>query len=155
DLSFDFTRTLQNPDEPATPEYLLLDVDLPAAVSFERTEKVLGRSTGLLRETPGVQHVLALSENPFDLFGSGPCLLVRLSSPEQRKSSRGAVIRAIRKRLAEVAEMTVRVRDLSGPGRFPHCGYPIAFALRGPELDPVREWARTLGERLERNKKLS
>jgi multidrug efflux pump subunit AcrB len=138
DVSFDFTANPQNPDEPATPEYLLFDVDLQSGVSFQRTETVLGRSTELLRETPGVQHVLALSENPFDLFGSGPCLLVRLSPSEQRKTSRGAVIQAIRKRLDEVAEMTVRVRDLSGPGRFLHCGYPIAFALRGPEVDPVR-----------------
>jgi RND family efflux transporter MFP subunit len=155
DLSFDFTANLEKPRGPATPEYLLLDVDLPPGVSLDHTEKALGRATELLRKTPGVQHVLALSENPFDLFGNGPCLLVRLSPAGQRTTSREAVIETIRKRLAEVAEMMVRVRDLSGPGRFPRCGYPIDFALRGPELDPVREWARKLGERLKRSKKLS
>jgi RND family efflux transporter MFP subunit len=155
DLSFDFTANLVNRAEPTTPEYLLLDVDLPSDVSFERTEQILNRSAELLRETPGIQHVLALSENPFDLFGSGPCLLVRLRASEQRKTSREAVIQAIRKGLEAITEMTIRVRDLSGAGCFPRCGYPIDFALRGPALDPVREWARQLGERLERSKKLT
>lgn len=154
DLSFDFTANLQAPDDPATPEYLLLDVALPSTVSPERTEKVLLRSTEMLRETPGVQHVLALSENPFDLFGNGPCLLVRLRPSEQRKSSREAMIQAIRKRLDEIAEMGLRVRDLSGLSRFPSCGYPLDFAVRGPALEQVREWAGKLGERLARNKKL-
>src|SRR5207248_56369 len=99
--------------------------------------------------------VLALSENPFDLFGGGPCLLVRLSPAGQRKAGREALIQALRKHLEEIQEATVRVRDLSGTGRFPRCGYPIDFALRGPELEQVREWAGKLGERLERSKKLS
>jgi RND family efflux transporter MFP subunit len=155
DVTFDFKANLETPGERSTPEYLLLDVDLPDAISFERTEKVLSRCTELLRETPGVQHVLALSENPFDLFGSGACLLVRLSPAEQRKPSREAVIQAIRKRLDEIKEMSLRVRDLSGQARFPRCGYPIDLAVRGPEADRVREWARKLGERLARSKKLA
>jgi multidrug efflux pump subunit AcrB len=99
--------------------------------------------------------VLALTENPFDLFGNGPCLLVRLSPSEQRKTDRVTVSRTVRKRLGEMTEIAIRVRDLSGAGRFPRCGYPVDLALRGPELDDVREWAKKLGERLERSKKLS
>jgi RND family efflux transporter MFP subunit len=155
DLTFDFTANLQNPDAQTTPEYLLLDVDLPSGASAERVEKVLSHSTELLRQTAGVQHVLAMTENPFDLFGNGPCLLVRLSDSAERKTSREAMIQAIRKRLDTIMEMTVRVRDLSGAGGFPRCGYPIDFALRGPELDRIREWAKMLSERLVQNKKLS
>jgi RND family efflux transporter MFP subunit len=155
DLSFDFTQNLQNPDEPATPEYLLLDVGLPAAISIERTEKVLGQCTKLLREMPEIQHVLALTENPFDLFGNGPCLLLRLTPAEKRKTSREALIQSIRKRLDEIKDMSLRVRDLSGSAGFPRCGYPVDLALRGPELDRVREWAENIGERLRLHKKLT
>lgn len=164
DLSFDFTANRESPDDTANPEFLMLDVELPAGVSLERTGEVLSRSAELLRETAGVQHVLALSGNPFDLFGSEPCLLVRLSPSEQRKTGREAMIQAIHKRLGEMAEMRVRVRDLSAPGHFPPwlpktlpgaSGYPVDFALRGPELDQVREWAGKLSERLGGSKKVS
>jgi hypothetical protein len=154
-VTFDFTANRVAPDRPTTPEYVLLDVDLPVGASAERTQEVLRRAEALLRQVPGVQHVLTLSENPFDLFGSGPCLLAQLTPAETRKSGRDEVIGAIRTGLAEVKGMTVRVRDLSGPGRFPRCGYPIDLAVCGPEPELVREWARKLGERLRRDKKLT
>jgi multidrug efflux pump subunit AcrB len=134
---------------------VLLDVDLPVGASAERTQEVLRRAEVLLRQVPGVQHVLTLSENPFDLFGSGPCLLAQLTPAPARKSGREEVIGAIRTGLGEVKGMTVRVRDLSGPGRFPRCGYPIDLAVCGPEPELVREWARKLDERLRRDKKLT
>jgi multidrug efflux pump subunit AcrB len=117
--------------------------------------KLLGRCDELLRPVPGVEHVLAISTNPFDLFGSGPCVLVRLTPAEQRKTAREKVIESIRARLEAFEEATVRIRDLSQPGRTPDFRYPIDFALHGLEATRVRDWARELGERLARSKKLT
>lgn len=136
-------------------EYLLLDLDVPVTVAPEPMEKVLSRCDELLRRVSGVEHVLALSANPFDLFGGGPCVLVRLRSAEQRKTAREKVVEAIRTRLEALEEATVRIRDVSQPGRTPDFRYPIDLALNGPEAARVRDWARELGERLARSKKLT
>jgi multidrug efflux pump subunit AcrB len=64
-------------------------------------------------------------------------------------------LRTIRARLEEIPEMALRLRDLSGPGRFPRCGYPIDLAVHGPEADQVRELAQELTARMRRSKKLT
>jgi gold/copper resistance efflux pump len=127
-------------------------LDLPAAVSPERVRKVLSRYEALLREVAGVRDVLAMSENPFDLFGGGPCILIALMPAKNRKAGRDEIARAIR---AKFDEFSVRVRDLSAPGRPSHFGYPLDLAVRGPELERVREFAKELAGRLRENKKLS
>jgi multidrug efflux pump subunit AcrB len=96
-----------------------------------------------------------MSWNPFDLFGSGPCVLVRLTPAEQSKIPREKVIAAIRKRLEAFEEAAVRLRDVSQSGRVPVCGYPIDLAIDGPEAVRVRAWANELGARLGRSKKLT
>ncbi len=153
--AFDFTASLEKPDQAAASECLLLDLDLPAGSTAERIGKTLERSETLLRQVPGVRQVLSLSENPFDLFSGGPCQLVLLSPAEQGKTSREEVIRTIRDRLNEIMDMTLRVRDLAQPGMFPRCGYPIDLALSGPEASRVRDWAQKLTELLVRSQKLT
>jgi RND family efflux transporter MFP subunit len=155
DVSFDFTPNRDGPARSPARGFLLLDLDLPAAASAERAGEVLRRCEELLRAVPGVQHVLALSENPFDLFGSRPCLLVLLTPAEQRESSRLKVIETIRERVKALEGATLRMRDLSEPGRLPSGGYPISLAVNGPEAERVREWAEKLGERLRRSKRLT
>jgi RND family efflux transporter MFP subunit len=153
DTTFDFTGHLEAPERSTEPEYLLVDLDMPIGAR-ESTSQILKQTDGQLRQIPGVQRVLALSQNPFDLFG-GPCLLVQLGPTEARKASREELIRTIRTRLAELKEVTARVRDLSAAGCFPRCGYPIDLALSGPDLAEVREWASRLAERLGQSKKFT
>jgi multidrug efflux pump len=110
----------------------------------------------ILLHQPGVQHALTLTENPFDLFGGGACILVRLSPADQRKISRQEVVRSVRRQLdREIPEAAVRLRDLCGPGRFPRCSYPIDLAVHGPEAGPVRDFAKKLAERLGRGNRLT
>jgi RND family efflux transporter MFP subunit len=154
-VAFDFTANLEFPERPSTPEYLLLDLHLPAGASAERAFQVLKHCQTLLRQLPEVQDVLTMSENPFDLFGNDSCILVRLTPAEKRKAGREEVARTIRAKLEEFTELTLRLRDLSGPGRFPRCGYPIDLAVRGPEIERVREFAKKLAERLGESKKLT
>src|SRR5262249_19724888 len=65
------------------------------------------------------------------------------------------VIEAIRNRAETIEGATLRLRDLTEPGRLPRCGYPIDLAVHGPEADRVRDWAEKLGERLRRSNKLT
>jgi multidrug efflux pump subunit AcrB len=144
--AFDFTTDT---------EHLLLDLDLPAAASPERVGMVLDRYEALLRQVPGVRDVLTMSENPFDLFGGGPCILIALTPAENRKTGRDEIARMIHTKLDEIHEFSARLRDLSAPGRPAHFGYPIDLAVRGPEWERVREFAKELTEQLSKDKKLT
>jgi RND family efflux transporter MFP subunit len=155
DAAFDFTAARQVTERQAVAEYLLLDLDLPVSASAEQAERTLSRADKLLRSLPGVEHVLSLSENPFDLFSGGPCILLRLTPAEQRKLDRHMVIDVIREGLAAALGATLRIRDLSDKDRLPRWRYPIDLALSGPEAARVRVWAREFGERLTRSKKLT
>ena len=156
DVSFDFTSNPEPADRPATPRYLLLDLVMPGGASAERTRKAFARCQTMLHDVAGVQDILALSENPLDAFSARPCLVVRLAPAGKTSPGREKVIETIRSRLAAVAEATVRLRDLSGPGGF-RGGYPVAMAVedRGREQKHLGELAGRLARRLRETKKLT
>jgi multidrug efflux pump subunit AcrB len=143
--SFDFT-----PNGPAaTPEYLLIDVALPDASSGEKIRATLDEAGKLLRDVAGVQQVLTLTENPFDLGRNRPCILVRLTAAKEKVGPQ------IRERLEVLKEARITLRDLSPPGGTVLGAYPIDLALSGPDLNKVREWAENFHQRLVKNKKLT
>jgi membrane fusion protein, multidrug efflux system len=145
-VSFDFTTDA---------EYLLLDLDVPAANTAEFVWQILGRCQTRLHPVQGVQDVLAMSENPFDVLGGGPCLLVGLTPAKKRKSGRDEIAQALRQKLDEIKELSVRVRDLSAASRSPSFGYPIGLAVRGLEAARVRNYAKQLAARLGKDNKLT
>jgi multidrug efflux pump subunit AcrB len=155
EVAFDFTANLEAPGGPKTAEYLLIDVDLPGSASVDRRRETLTRCDKLLHDVAGVQDVLALNENPFDIIHNQPCILVRLAAADKRKISREEVMRTIRTKLEKIPDAVLRLRDLSRLGGFPRCGYPIDLAVNGPEADKVRELAQQLVERLQESKKLT
>jgi multidrug efflux pump subunit AcrB len=155
-LAFDFAPNLEAPERATTPGYLLVDVVLPAGASPARTDKVLQRCEELLRNTPGVQHVLALTDQPFDGVRGRPSVLAQLSPATVGQPDRERFLKDIRSRLREqVPEGLLRLRDLSGPGRFPRRGYPVDLAVSGPDADQVRKLAKQLAERLNQGKQLT
>jgi multidrug efflux pump subunit AcrB len=151
----DFTPNLEAPGRPTTPEYLVVDLTLPDSASLERTVAVLDRCAAILKKQQGVQHVLALSDHPFDRVASRPCLLVCLAPAGKERPAREKIMQAIRGRLEQVREAAVRLRDLSGASRFPRCGYPIDLAVHGPERERVQEFGTMLAERLGRGRQLT
>jgi RND family efflux transporter MFP subunit len=152
DLAFDFAPNWESPARASNPEYFLLDVDLPAGASAERTAEALQRCGAVVRQVPGVRTVLALSDQPFDRDPGRPCLLVGLAPAGGERAGREQIARGIRSALRQSeARAAVRLRDLSGPGGFPRCGYPIDLAVSGAEPDRVRELADRLAERLVRS----
>jgi multidrug efflux pump subunit AcrB len=154
-LAFDFARNLEAPDRATTPGYLVVDVVMPAGAAPARTDEALRHCAELLRKTPGVQHVLALADQPFDGVRGRPCLLAQLA-PAAGQADRERLLKDVRTRLGEqVPEALLRLRDLSGAGRFPRCGYPIDLAVSGPEAGQVRKLASKLAERLEQGKQLT
>jgi multidrug efflux pump subunit AcrB len=148
-VPFDFTANIDSPGQPAPPNYLLLDIDVPAGATAERSRALGRRCEKLVREENGVTDTLALSDNPFDRCPDRPCILIALD----KKAERERVVRAIRNQ-TEKDELSVRVRDLSLPGCLPRGGYPIDLAISGPEQQEVSKLATAVAERLRKDKKL-
>jgi multidrug efflux pump subunit AcrB len=155
EMAFDFTANLESSGKAASPEYLLVDVALPGADSPQRTRQVLERCESLVRQMPGVADVLALSENPLDVFDARACILVRLAPAAANRVGQDQLVQAIRTRLGQVEGATVGVRDLSRPGCFPRGTYPVDFAVFGSDLGRVKEFAHKLAERLRKSGNLT
>lgn len=154
ELAFDFSVNLDAPSGPKTPEYLLVDLHLPHAASRERTIEVLKQCEKLLRKVPGVQDVLAQTENPFDFVRDQPCILVRLA-PAGRKISLREITSTIRTELNKVSDAGACLRDLTRPGSFPRFNYPVDLAISGPALEKTQLLADKLAAALTKSKKLT
>jgi multidrug efflux pump subunit AcrB len=156
EAAFDFTPNWRAAPGTAPPAYLLLDVALPDAASAQRIFQALQHGDALLRAVPGVKDVLVLTDNPFDRTRNRPCVLMRLGRAADGRAGREPLTRVIRTRLNDqMPEAAVWLRDLSRPGAFPRCGYPLDLAVLGPNAGRVRALADALAERLGKSEKLT
>ena len=155
DVAFDFTEDLETPKQLDSSRYVLIDLALPTATSGKRVSRFLQRCDSLLHQIEGVQHVLALSDNPFDRFRNGPCVLVRLPSANGKTKSLEEFKQAVRAKLAQVADALVSLRDLSEASSFPQCAYPLDMAISGPDEHQVDALAAKLVEQLRDRKILT
>jgi multidrug efflux pump subunit AcrB len=155
ETGFGFTAHLDAADSSKVPAYLLLDPVLPLGARTGRVREFLDRAAAILREIKDVKDVLILPDNPFDLFGGRPCMLVRLAPAGAIPAGREQIVQRIRTRLDKIPDGKLRVRDLSGSSRFPSCSYPIDFAIHGPDGKVVRQLADKLADRLRQSKKLA
>jgi multidrug efflux pump subunit AcrB len=152
-LGFDAS---QRPTD-TTSGYLLIDVDLPESTSIERTAEILGRCERFLQKHLDVRSVLALSEQPFDRDRGQPCLVVCLKPRNAAAVDRERLTRDLRAGLDTAAEHAAAfvVRDLSAPDQFQRLGYPIEFAVCGPDRLRVQELANQLLERMSQDRGLT
>ena len=149
---FEFTA----PATAAAPGHLLLDVNLPPAGPKESPRELLARTDQSLREIPGVRHVLALSGQPFDRDRDQPCLVVGLGQADGAPVDRERILREIRTRfIATEKSASIRTRDLSGYARSRSSGYPIEFAIRGFDRQPLRELADKIVAQMSRDPRLT
>ncbi len=149
---FEFTA----PATPGAPGHLLLDVNLRSAGPKESARELLARTDQLLREIPGVRHVLALSGQPFDRDRNQPCLVVGLAQVDGAAVDRQRILREIRARfIATEKSASIRMRNLSGYAQSRSSGYPIEFALCGFDRQPLRELANTIVAQMSRDPRLT
>ena len=123
-------------------ETLLIDVVLPAGSSSEREREALLRCSKILEAIPTVQHVLILSENPFDR-SSSPCILLQLESPNVRKLSRTEIADRIRTQLGQIQEIKTSIRSATQRYGIPSYEYPFRLAVSSPEGSEVKRQAFT------------
>ncbi len=156
-IPFDFTANLESSDASTRSEYLRLDVVLPFSSSIERTLATAQRCEALLREVPGVQHVLTLCGRPYTFRANEACILVALAPDAGRHASREQIMLAMRTRLHdEIADAaTFFLSDLSRTRNFPKANYSFELAIVGHELSEARGVAEELAELLRNTGKLT
>jgi multidrug efflux system membrane fusion protein len=141
---------------PAAPyRCLLAEPMLPAGASADRWAECRNQYADIIRQTEGVRRVLSLPENPFGRFRGGSCVVAIFDAgPKEADWQRAK--QAIRARLTQdVRSATPRLCDLAGPAGVWPVGYPIEFALRGPDAQSVREFGIALSARLAQTGQLS
>jgi multidrug efflux pump subunit AcrB len=124
---FDFALQPRESIDPNTPEYLVIDVDLPGSSTIEYTGVVLERAAELVRATPGVHEVLSSTRHPFSMVKNRPCLVVRLGArPERNQGEQLAaeLRRSLREKIPEAGFRLTPIRR-----GYPVYGYPIDFAI--------------------------
>src|SRR5262249_15024705 len=89
----------------------------------------------------------AVSIRPGQLISEG-ILFVRLGPHDQRSGTQNEVIAEARKRLGVLPGMRAVALDLSTQGFTPTRGYPVNFAVQGPEWDTVTELSERIKERM-------
>jgi multidrug efflux pump subunit AcrB len=129
-VAFDFSAVLDDPDGATTREHLVVDAQLPDSASTERTVEVLQHAAAVMEKTPGVEHVLALTEHPFALAPGRPCLVVGLAPKDGRGTSREEVAERLRVSLRDgIPEASFRLSVPSTAGGYPVYGWPVDFAV--------------------------
>jgi hydrophobe/amphiphile efflux-1 (HAE1) family protein len=110
--------------------YLLVNVQLPDAASFERTDAVVRQIEQILLETEGIENVVAIGGRSFISSVNGPnvaSLFPRLKPWDERKRahlSADAILARLRVRLGRIQEAVVVVfppppiRGISSSGGF-------------------------------------
>ncbi|MFO0877130.1 MAG: efflux RND transporter permease subunit [Gemmataceae bacterium] len=89
----------------------------------------------------------AVSIRPGQLISEG-ILFIRLLPISQRKMTQNEVIVETRRRLAAIPGMRAVVLDLSTQGFTPTRGYPVNFAVQGPDWATVTKLSERIRERM-------
>jgi multidrug efflux pump subunit AcrB len=158
-VAFDFAPNLVEPNDSATPEHLVIDVQLPDSASAERKVKTLEQAAKLLRQTPGVQDVLTMTEHPFALVRNQPCIVVRLTPKGQRQLSREQIAGQVRVALQnQIPEAMFRLSLPATAKGFPVYGFPVEFTIEdrgGQGSAALQQCAEALVQKMNQSGKFS
>ncbi|HMO34679.1 MAG TPA: efflux RND transporter permease subunit, partial [Gemmatales bacterium] len=89
----------------------------------------------------------AISIRPGQLISEGT-LFIRLMPKPMRSLSQTQAIQEVRKRLGSIAGMKAIVLDLSVQGFAASRGYPVNFAVQGPDWEKVIQYAERIREKM-------
>ncbi len=122
----------------------VVTVICPVGSSIEYVDEMLAKSEEVLATLPEVAGCLAtVSTRPGRLTSEGT-MFVRLVSKAKRTKTQGEVMNELRSRMRAVPGVRVVVMDLSTQGFTATRGFPIDFAVQGPEWDKVTDYSERI-----------
>ncbi len=134
---------------------LLVNVICPVGSSIDYVDDMLTKSENILKDMNDPQtgeqviatYFSAVSIRPGSLISEG-ILFVRLVPADQRTVTQTDIIAIIRKECAKIPGMRAVVLDLSTQGFTAVRGYPVDFAVQGPEWKEVTRFAEAIRVRM-------
>ena len=135
----------------------VISVVCPVGTSVEYVDDALRRGEDVLRNLKdpvtgkdvAAGFFATISIRPGSLSTEGT-MFVRLISANDRSWTQTEVMNEVRKRYGSVPGVRVIVMDLSTQGFTPSRGFPVDFAVQGPEWEKVIELAEKIRERMQR-----
>jgi multidrug efflux pump subunit AcrB len=148
---FDFSQS----ETAETPGFLPIDLNPGDGATAESIARLLSRCGKSLSSLPGVRSVLALEEQPFDRERDQPCLVTCLGPASGAAVDRERLVDAIRALFPRGERLpSLRVRDLAGAAGSLRSGYPVHFAIVGPDRARAQTLAGQLVTRLSQDRRL-
>jgi len=134
---------------------LLVNVICPVGSSIDYVDEMLKKGEAVLRDLKDpvndrevvATFFCAVSIRPGALISEG-LLFVRLIPAGERTVSQSDIIVMIRKEMVKIPGCRTVVLDLSTQGFTAVRGYPVDFAVQGPDWMKVTEFAETIRERM-------
>lgn len=134
----------------------IINVICPVGSSIDYVDEMLVKGEHILadlrdpvtNEEVAAGFFAAVSIRPGSLISEG-ILFVRLTPTDRRSWTQTQIINEVRNRLAKIAGMRAIVLDLSVQGFTPARGYPIDFAVQGPDWKTVTDLSEQIRERLQ------
>ncbi len=149
---FDFSQR----ETAETPGFLLIDVNPGDGATAESIARLLSQGAQSLSGLAGIQHVLAHGEQPFDRERNQPCLVACLGPAKGAAVNRERLVGEIRALFPRGENAhSIRIRDLSGAAGSLRSGYPIHFAIVGPDRARAIALAGQVVARLSQNGRLT
>jgi multidrug efflux pump subunit AcrB len=122
----------------------VIQVICPVGSSIEYVDAMLARGEAVMRGMPEVASFFAaIATRPGQLITEG-VLFARLVERGDRDKTQADVMNELRRRFAKVPGMKVVVLDLSTQGFTATRGYPIDFAVQGPDWQHVAEYSSAI-----------
>lgn len=139
----------------------LVNVICPVGSSIDYVDEMLGRGEKIMQSLKDPEtgnnvvatYFSAVSIRPGSLVSEG-IIFVRLVPPEDddgatiRTLTQSDIIAQIRKEFSTIPGVRAVVLDLSTQGFTPTRGYPVDFAVQGPDWNKVTEFAETIRHRM-------
>ena len=133
---------------------LLVNIICPVGSSIDYVDEMLQKSEEILRNMRDGQgrevaatYFSAISIRPGSLISEG-ILFVRLVPAAERSMTQTDVINAVRNELSTVPGMRAVALDLSTQGFTAVRGYPVDFAVQGPDWKITTEFAEEVRRRM-------
>jgi HAE1 family hydrophobic/amphiphilic exporter-1 len=122
----------------------VVNIVCPISMNIEYVEEVVGKAETVLAELKDpvtgddllASMFATISFRPGSLITEGT-IFVRLTPASDRTMTQADVMAEARKRLGGIAGMRPVVLDLSTQGFTPTRGFPVNFAIQGPDFDTV------------------
>jgi multidrug efflux pump subunit AcrB len=119
----------------------IVQVICPVGSSVDYVDAMLAQGEAVMATMPEIATFFAaISTRPGQLITEG-ILFTRLVDRQHRDKSQSQVMAELRKKLAKIPGMRAVVLDLSTQGFTATRGYPVDFAVQGPEWDKVTAYS--------------